>query len=227
MAKSLGNFITIRDFLKENPAYILRLLLLRTHYRSPIDFNETLVSQTKKDSERIAEFVAKLRDIRSKSKKKQNTKIVRELISKTKRSFNEVMNDDFNTPEAVASIFNLVKRGNFLIDRNEISAMGANEILKLLKSFDRILEIGLTRSHFVITYPARIIRSHIYRSATAGRFIATTDRTEFKKVLKLKEEREKARKRKDWQKADEIRKKIKDLGYWLDDTKEGTKIKKL
>jgi len=206
MAKSLGNFITIRDFLKENSAYILRFLLLKTHYRSPIDYNEKLISQTKKDSDRITEFVAKLRDIKSKSRNKQSTKIAQKLISKTKNDFEEAMDDDFNTPKAMATIFNLVKRGNSLIDRNEISATSANKILELLGDFDKILGIELTRANFLIT---------------------PTDKLALKEVLELKKEREKARERKDWQKADEIRKKIKDLGYWLEDTKEGPKIKKL
>jgi cysteinyl-tRNA synthetase len=63
MAKSLGNFITIKDFLKRNPSRLLRFFIIKTHYRSPIDYNEKSILQTKEESQRIAEFVEKIKII--------------------------------------------------------------------------------------------------------------------------------------------------------------------
>ncbi len=71
MAKSLGNFITIRDFLKENSARFLRFLVVKAHYRSPIDYNEKLILQTKRGLEKIDEFIEKIRNIKSKKQVKE------------------------------------------------------------------------------------------------------------------------------------------------------------
>jgi len=211
MAKSLGNFITIRDFLKENSPRVLRFLVIKNHYRSPIDYNERLLSQTKKDSDRIAEFVGKLKDIISSGK--QNSKTINVLILKTEKEFKNAMDDDFNTPKAVAVILNLVNKGNFLIAKNKIGPKNANGILNLLKNFDEVLGINLTKARDSIT-------------------ITKTLKYEIKKfpfpqeILNLVKERERYRKKSQWKLADEIRRKIKKMGYLVEDTKKGPKIKK-
>ena len=216
MAKSLGNFITIKDFLKRNPNWLLRFFVIKTHYRSPIDYNEKSILQTKEESERIAEFVGKLKDIISSSKPDSkiinNSKNIRSsppfaslgyLISETKKSFEKAMEDDFNTPKAIALIFKLVNRGNVLISEDKIGATNAKEILDLLKKLEQILGIGLTRAHYKITQNEKL------------------------KLKDMIEKREKFRQKAQWKLADEMRKKIKKLGYLIEDTRTGTKIKKI
>jgi len=100
MAKSLGNFITIRDFLKNHSLRTLRLFVLKSHYRSPIDYNEKLISQTKKELERIDEFISKLK---AQSAKLKTTTQSSKLIKRTKENFEKAMDDDFNTPKAIPS----------------------------------------------------------------------------------------------------------------------------
>ena len=228
MAKSLGNFITIKDFLKEHPNWLLRFFVIKTHYRSPIDYNEKAILQAKEESERISEFVGKLKDIISPdkpdSKLINNSKNIRSpsevkaemkpkssstsppfaslgyLISETKKSFEKAMEDDFNTPKAMALIFKLVNRGNVLISEDKIGATNAKEILDLLEKLEQVLGIGLTKAHYKITQNEKL------------------------RLKALIEKREQYRQKAQWKLADKMRKKIKKLGYRIEDTKTGPKI---
>ncbi|HJN62072.1 MAG TPA: DALR domain-containing protein, partial [Candidatus Parcubacteria bacterium] len=191
MSKSLGNFITIRDFIKEYSPQILRLFVLKTHYRSPIDYRESKISQTKKELEKIKEFVSKIKKVKSKNRNKDFQ------ISKFQKEFKKAMDDDFNTPKAIAVIFNLINKGNSLLGKNQISKKQAKEILNFLKETDQFF--GFIFWKETIEIPSQ--------------------------VKKLAKEREKARKNKDWEKADEIRGKVKEMGFQIEDTKEGPKIK--
>lgn len=105
MSKNLGNFITIRNFLKKYPAEILRFIILSHHYRSPINYNETLANNAAKPIETIREFLEKLK--LASNVKRQASKI-KINIKKYEKLFNQAMDDDFNTPKALAVIFNLI-----------------------------------------------------------------------------------------------------------------------
>jgi len=195
MAKSLGNFITIKDFLKKHSARILRLFVLKTHYRSPIDYNEKEIEQVKKQLERIDEFVEKLNLSRS------NLHILSRFdLQKFEKEFERVMEDNFNTPKAIAAIFELVNKGNSLIDKNKLTYNDAKNILEFLRKIDKVF-------NFIFWGKLKEKIPH--------------------ELLNLVKQRQKYREQGNWQKADEIRGKIKQMGYWVEDTKEGPKIKKI
>ena len=194
MSKSLGNFITIQDFIKEHSARVLRFLIVKNYYRSPMDYAESSIVQAKKELARIDDFVERLGAINHKLKESHS------LTLKTEREFEKAMEDDFNTPQAIACIFNLINKQNSLIDRNLLNKADAEDILKFLKKVDRILG-------FV--------------------FWQAPKKETPKEILDLVKEREKQRKENNWQKADALRKKVRQLGYLIEDTKEGSKIKKI
>ncbi len=194
MAKSLGNFITIQDFLKKHSARTLRFLVIKNHYRSPIDYNENSIVQAERELERIDEFINKLKILTS-TKTSRNKQ-----ISKFQKDFEKAMEDDFNTPKAMAAIFELINRGNSLIDQNLLSKTDTRNILDFLRRVDRFF-------NFI--------------------FWKKLKEKPSKKILNLVKEREKYRKQGIWQKADKIRKEIKKLGWWVEDTKRGAKLKKL
>lgn len=200
MAKSLGNFIIIRDFLKKNQSRLLRFLIIKTHYRSPIDYNEKSIEQTKEELKRIATFVTKIK--RLAVSKKIDSGISKKLVLETEKEFESAMEDDFNSPEAVAAIFKLISKANVLISESQLGENSAKEILKWLEKIEEIFGVGLVKTH------AKIVSG------------------DKNKLKKLAEQREKYRKQKNWQKADEIRKKIARMGYQLEDTKEGPEIKR-
>jgi len=193
MAKSFGNFITIRNFLKENSSRILRLFVLKNHYRSPIDYSEKEIKQIKNQLERIDEFIDKLKRQGTRSKEQET----RDLILEFEKEFDTAMNDDFNTPKALASIFNLINKGNSLISQNKLGSNDVKNILNFLRKTNKIF----------------------------GFLLFEKPKTKIPQdILELVKLREKYRQAKNWQKADEIRKKVKDLGYEIEDTKEGPKI---
>ncbi len=194
MAKSLGNFITIQEFLKKNSLEVLRLFILSSHYRSPIDYNEKAIKQTKENLERINTFFEKV-----KSRISANLPISEvELLKEVQLLFDEfkrAIEDDFNTPKALSVIFSLIKKVNPKIDT--FSKEELTGIHQFFKEVDKIFKILIFPKKEKIP----------------------------KDILGLVEKREKYRKEKDWKKADQIRLKIEKMGYKIEDTQRGHKIK--
>lgn len=105
MSKSLGNFLTIRDFLKRYPAEVLRLLVFSQHYRSPLNYTDKLSWETKSGWEGLTEFFGKLELVAKNGGKGGKTAKIKEFENK----FYEALSDDFNTPKALAMAFGLIK----------------------------------------------------------------------------------------------------------------------
>ena len=181
MAKSLGNFVTIRDALKKYDSKVLRFFYLSAHYRSPIDFSEDLLKQVKNSLERLNDFVRKVKD----SKEKDDNK----LIEKTKKEFLKHMDDDFDTPKALAIVFDFVKEVN--------KKGGGKKSYELMLEFDKVFNV-----------------------------LTLEDEEIPDEIKKLVDEREKARKEKNYEKADNIRKQVQERGYVLEDSEGSIVIKK-
>ncbi|MFH1462324.1 MAG: cysteine--tRNA ligase [bacterium] len=198
MSKSLGNFITIKDFLKENPARLLRFLILKNHYRSPLDYDEKLIKQTKKELEKIDEFTEKLT---AKSSDRSDL-MSKDILKKYEEEFKKAMEDDFNTPKAVAAIFSLISQGNGLLSKAGLSLKEAKDILSFLKEIDKIFG-------FIFGKEAKQ-KQEIPQP-----------------VLNLVRHREDYRKQGKWKEADQLRQEIKKMGFQVEDTAKGPKIKKI
>jgi len=211
MSKSKGNFYTLRDLEKKSFSPLaFRLLVLNAHYRNQLNFSFQGLQQAEANLQRVKEFIDRLKELSKQRIKKKDLSIsdkkeldagrgARSLIKKTKNEFEEAMDDDFNTPSALAAVFHLINRGNWLLDRNKLTSNDAKEILKTLKEMDKVV-------------------GFIFKEAKGG--------TIPKEISKLVEEREKYRKEKKWKKADEIRNKITKLGYQIKDTPKGPKVRK-
>lgn len=195
MAKSLGNFITIKDFINRHGARILRFMVLKTHYRSSIDYSETTVIQAKRELARIDEFINKLKLVKVKSRPAKKG-----WVLKYEKEFETAMEDDFNTPKAVALIFELITKGNALMNDDLLTQIEAKNILLFLEKVDKVF-------NFI--------------------FWKSPKQKPSKALLDLVKQRQKHREKGKWQKSDEIRKEIIKLGWWVEDTKKGPKIKKI
>ncbi|MCD6270744.1 cysteine--tRNA ligase, partial [bacterium] len=195
MSKSLGNFITVKEFLQKYPPRLLRFFVIKSHYRSPIDYSEKAILQAQKELERIDEFIEKMQNTKLKI---QNCSL-KFKIDKFKKEFEMAMEDDFNTPKAIAVMFELIKEVNLILEKNQITKQDAKQILDFLKSIDKVFGIVFKKEKIKIP----------------------------KNVQKLVEKREKLRKEQKWEEADRIREQIKALGYEIQDTQAGPKIKKL
>lgn len=123
MSKSLGNFITIRDFLAKSSPEVLRLIVLSHHYRSPIDFSENLILQYESALERLKHFVRQLDHIKKTGAVSGKIKAV---LKSADAEFQRAMEDDFKTPDALAAIFNLVSQvepGIWNLNKKEAAAI--------------------------------------------------------------------------------------------------------
>lgn len=107
MSKSLNNFITIEDFLKKNSASALRFIVASHHYRSPVDFGNKLAEQAEQALSKIRNFIFKLGLIKS---AKKGAKNITEAIKSSEEKFREAMDDDFNTPIALAAVFEFINK---------------------------------------------------------------------------------------------------------------------
>jgi len=123
MSKSLGNFITIREFLKDNSPELLRMLILSSNYRSPIDYTKNNLNQAKKNLERLTDF--------SKKVKKQKS------ISKITKEHVKLLEDDFNAPKFLSSVFELIKKSN----KRSLSEKERQEIGSLMFFINRVFKI--------------------------------------------------------------------------------------
>ncbi|MDO8633342.1 MAG: cysteine--tRNA ligase [Candidatus Wildermuthbacteria bacterium] len=196
MSKSLGNFVTIRDFIKKHSPRILRLLVLKTSYRSPIDYSEKLVEQTKQELARIEEFAEKLRETQNLKRGTSRRSLHFTLYVSR---FRKALEDDFNTPKAIAALFDLVKQGNTLLGTNTLSSKDAKAILAFLAEVDDIFGF--------------IFWGKENHKAVSG------------EIQKLVKEREKHRKSGEWKKADDLRKSLEAKGWLVDDTPSGSRLK--
>jgi cysteinyl-tRNA synthetase len=188
MSKSLGNFITIKDFLAENPPEILRYIILSSHYRSPLDFTKKSAEMASASVSRIKDFVLRLEKIENQSPPFP--------IEEFTKEFWKHLEDDFNSPQAFASLFDLIRESNKFIDSHSLSRNDAQRIIDFICKVNDIFGI-LPKEESV---PDEIIA--------------------------MSADREKARIEKDFAKSDELRVKIENLGWEIKDTENGSEIRK-
>ena len=201
MSKSLGNFVTIKDFIdKYKNADLLKMFFLSAHYSHPIDYTEEKIEEAKKALERFEILLRKTqRIVRDPSKPGVNVNLKAiDFVEEHKNSFLEAMDDDFNTPKALSCLFDLVNDTNKFINYGEQDYKYVNAIYQAETT---IFELG------------------------GGIFGILRDL--FEEPLnveekKLMEEREKARQNKDYKLSDKIRKELEEKNIVLEDTKDGT-----
>ncbi len=138
MSKSLGNFVTIRDALKNNKPQALRLFFAATHYRQPINYSEENLRNTNAVYEKFIDFVLKLQDVKTKSGGN-----IDKLIAATKKEFEGAMDDDFNIALALKVIFDFMSEINKLIDTNKLNSVAAKKIYKFILGLDEVLGLDL------------------------------------------------------------------------------------
>lgn len=186
MSKSLGNFFTIRAVLEKYPAEVVRYLLVASHYRSPINYSEDNLKEARGALER---FYLALKGL-SEAKAVGGEEYV--------RRFTDAMNDDFNTPEACAVLFEMVREINRLKETDQTAAAGLATQLKQLASVLGVLQLN----------PDDFLQGS-----------ASNSEVDVAKIEALINERLEARANKDWATSDRIRDELKDMGVIIEDSK--------
>ena len=189
MSKSKGNFFTIKDIQKEYDLEVIRLWILSTHYRNPLNFSREVMEQTKNGLERMYNGKEHLERLLEICEERENADISKLL--EFKKEFLDSMDDDLNTADAISKVYELIRYTN---------TFDENTDLKLVKGAVKLLS-DLT--------------------SVLGLLYKEEDDDLDEKVEKLIEEREEARKNKDFKRADEIRDTLKEMNIELKDTRNG------
>ena len=200
MSKSLGNFFTIRDIGKKYPLQVIRFFMLSAHYRSPLNFSDVLVESAKNSLDRVLTAMSRLEDAMAGAQDREANEEEKELLDKVTSfvtKFENAMDDDLNTADAISVIFEMVKLSNSSISSDNAK----NVINKVYESIGKLCDIlGI-----ITKVETEILDSDIEA---------------------LIEERQKARKEKNFARADEIRDMLAKQGIILEDTREGVKWKR-
>ena len=200
MSKSLGNFRTVREISEQYDLQVLRFFMLSAHYRSPLNFSADLMEASKNGLDRIVTAVANLKHLLGSAAVdalKEEEKALLEKTNEFVTGFETAMEDDFNTADAVASVFELVKFANTTAN-GESSKEYLQGLLDLIVKLTDVLGLIVEKEEELLA----------------------------EDIEKLIEERQAARKAKNFQRADEIRNELLEKGIILEDTREGVKWKK-
>lgn len=199
MSKSLGNFFTVRDISEKYDLQVLRFFMLSAHYRSPLNFSDDLMESAKNGLERIITSGAKIRDIISNGKDGKVTDAEAKLLDEAKEyitKFEEAMDDDCNTANAISAVFELVKFANSNLNEGSTKEF-ATGVYEILDKLCNVLGIILEKEE------EKVGDEDYIEEMIAKRAQAKKDR--------------------DFAMADQIRDELAAKGIVLKDTREGTK----
>ncbi|MBR2389520.1 MAG: cysteine--tRNA ligase [Mogibacterium sp.] len=198
MSKSLNNFFTVRDIRENYSGDVIRFFLLSGHYRSPINFSDTLMEQSKQGYERIATAIETLEFLKTNGSDEAMADEAAKIASldKHREKFIEVMDDDLNTADGIAAIFELVSEINLDV-KDGASKSFAEEALRRIRELTEVL----------------------------GLFGGEDEEEGLgDDIQALIDERQAARKEKNWARADEIRDQLAAMGITLKDTPQGVQV---
>ena len=204
MSKSLGNFYTLRDLLDKGlDPLAVRYALIATHYRSQLNFTFDVVHAAEKTLSGLQDFLVRLDEdavVKVTPGQKKTEESLLEQLDKNKTAFTEALDDDLDVATALASVFELQHAANKALDDDAVSkALTAKIAAFFWNDFNAVF--GVLKKQAAVQVPAE--------------------------VQSLLEQRESARKAKDFKKSDALREKIKALGYAVDDTGKGARVKRL
>ncbi|PYQ04079.1 MAG: cysteine--tRNA ligase [Acidobacteria bacterium] len=192
MSKSKGNFYTIPDLLERgHRPDAIRYLLCAAHYRKPLNFTWDGLHQAAASIDKVHGFVRRLDEI---DQEGPPAPAVETAVAKAREAFDRALEDDLNTPEALAAVHELVNEGNRLLAEGALTGEGAARVRSRLEAMDQV---------FAVLLPGE-------------------DRLSPEEQA-LFDARQEARRKREFQKADEHRKKLEEMGVILEDTPKGTR----
>ncbi|MCI7182446.1 MAG: cysteine--tRNA ligase [Schaedlerella sp.] len=200
MSKSLGNFFTVREISEKYDLQVLRFFMLNAHYRSPLNFSAELMESAQKSLERIVTAAQNLQFLMKNAQTEAMTDEEKKRFEKTAEfvtAFETAMDDDFNTADAISAVFELVKYANTTADAGS-SAEYLKGLLDILVKLTDVLGIIVDKKEELLDAD----------------------------IEALIQERQDARKARDFARADAIRNELLEKGIILEDTREGVKWKR-
>lgn len=198
MSKSLGNFFTTRDVAEKYGYEAIRYIMIQAHYRTPVNYSIELLEACKASLERLYNCRDAVKRAIINAPDGEVTQQAKDIFENRKSQFIEFMEDDLNTADALSVIFELVREINTMLTNSQTSKSQLESAAKLFDELTGVL--GICYNNESDELP--------------------------NEVLKLAEERKVARKSKNFALADQLRDKILELGYVIEETRQGTNIKK-
>lgn len=224
MSKSLGNFFTLEEVLEKHSSAALRLLMLQTHYRSPLDFSFERLEGAENSLERIATCVENLRWAAGHVEPGAQPDAARaqqllEAAEAASKAFEDAMNDDFNTAGAVAAYFQLVTEANTYLDE---TPGAADQEACIACAAGIVAAFGILG----VVLPVRQADLPLALVATAADLVGYAGDNVDDAAEAILSARAEARAAKDWPRADAIRDAVQELGLVIEDTAAGSRLKR-
>jgi len=209
MSKSLGNFFTIQDVLKNYDAEAVRAFLVSVHYRSPVDFSDQNLRDVTEALDRYYSTLKRVKEVVAQGKKGE-----KEILSFSfdlLKSFEEAMNDDFNTAAVWGAVFESIREVNKLLDQSSENADLIALLEKYLQDLEKISSVLGCLTPDPDAFFHRLHKEHL-----------STLQIEEQEILRLIQERKEARQNKNFKRSDEIRDQLASQGILLKDKPDGT-----
>ncbi|HKZ94373.1 MAG TPA: cysteine--tRNA ligase [Candidatus Bathyarchaeia archaeon] len=197
MGRSMGNMVTVMDALTKHTAETLRMWIASTHYRKPLDYNEKDLDVAKAKVDRIISTLQRIEGNIEKAKTGE-AKFSRQIVI-LERQFLKALKDDVNTPLALTRLFEIITLTNKQIDKREFSKADLEKAEKTIQKLGEFFQI----------------------------IPEVKEEKASSEVSDLVEKREEARRRKNWTQADAIRDQVRKLGYIVEDTAEGSRVRRV
>lgn len=199
MSKSLGNFVLVHDIIQKIDPQVIRFFMLSVHYRHPINFSEELIESAKSGLERIRTAYANLlHRLNATTNLGERSEEYMQKVEDIKKQFEQEMDDDFNTANAISAMFELVRTANTYLNETNTNEEVLQTFIETFDTFSNILGIQLTTEAELLD----------------------------EEIEALIEERNEARKNRDFKRADEIRDQLLNMNIILEDTRQGTRWKR-
>ncbi len=223
MSKSLGNFITVKDALKQFTPQGLRLFFIQTHYRSPMDYSEEHLRAAEETVERIFNARGLIDEVLENKKDKKNTDF-RKITNDQITAIYQALEHDFDTPDAFASFFALIREINVHVMHDLVDTA---QLEQLRETFDQILYIfGLVEKKEAVDSKFNEISTlqNWIRDELGFDWEKQADTAE-EKLMQIINARDTLRKQKKYKEADQIREKLFEIGVILEDKEKGKRWK--
>lgn len=224
MSKSLGNFLLLRDVLKTTDPRVLRMLMLQTHYRSPLDFSDERLLEAQSALTRLVNFVTNTEWLCSNPAQDPSTLDVdqyRQAVDAMRSSFIEAMDDDFNTAGALGAIFTFVSEANTLLSDTCVCCLNAEAVEEGAKAVEELLAVlGIDLNDAQEEGEENTEEVVALASSLAG-YSGTESEEAIQALLDC---RQNARKEKNFALADQIRDELGALGFTIEDTPQGARV---
>ena len=197
MSKSLGNFYTLRDITERGySGREIRWVLLSAHYRQTLNFSFHGLNDARAALQRLDTAILRLQEQTQAAD--AGMEIIDQVTSKAEQDFRAGLADDLNISAALAALFDFIREVNRLMDENKLAGKAAQKALKIFQQFDTVLAVGKNEA----------------------------DEDVPSEILELAEERQQARKTKNFARADQIRDELETQGWLIEDTPKGSRVKR-